>query len=54
MIDLSVVVPVYNGEAFIERTLGELIDYVASLQEPAELIVIDDGTVHERHYGRAV
>ena len=44
MIDLSVVVPVYNGEAFIERTLGELIDYVASLQEPAELIVIDDGS----------
>jgi len=44
VIDLSVVVPVYNGEAFIERTLGELIDYVASRNEPAELIVIDDGS----------
>ena len=45
MIDLSVVVPVFNGEPFIERTLGELIDYVASLKEPSELIVIDDGSV---------
>jgi len=44
MIDLSVVVPVYNGGAFIERTLGQLIEYVASLKEPAELIVIDDGS----------
>ncbi|MCW8985005.1 MAG: glycosyltransferase [Thermoanaerobaculales bacterium] len=44
MIDLSVVVPVYNGEAFIERTLGRLIEYVASLGEPSELIIIDDGS----------
>jgi dolichyl-phosphate beta-glucosyltransferase len=43
-IDLSVIVPVYNGEAFIEDTLGRLIEYVASLNEPAELIVIDDGS----------
>ncbi len=42
--DLSVVVPVFNGEAFIERTLRELIEYVASLNEPSELIVIDDGS----------
>jgi glycosyltransferase involved in cell wall biosynthesis len=44
MIDLSVVVPVYNGEPFIARTIGELNDYLASLDEPAELIVIDDGS----------
>lgn len=44
MMDLSVVVPVYNGEAFIERTIGQLIDYVNSLDEPAELIIIDDGS----------
>jgi glycosyltransferase involved in cell wall biosynthesis/4-amino-4-deoxy-L-arabinose transferase-like glycosyltransferase len=44
MIDLSVVLPVYNGEAFIERTLGRLIDYVATLKDPAELIVVDDGS----------
>ena len=43
-IDLSVIVPVYNGEPFIERTLGRLTEYVASLNEPAELIVIDDGS----------
>ena len=44
MIDLSVVVPVYNGETFITRTIGELIDYLASLDEAAELIVVDDGS----------
>jgi glycosyltransferase involved in cell wall biosynthesis/4-amino-4-deoxy-L-arabinose transferase-like glycosyltransferase len=44
MIDLSVVVPVYNGEPFIARTIAELIDYAASRQEPAELIVVDDGS----------
>jgi dolichyl-phosphate beta-glucosyltransferase len=44
MIDLSVVVPVHNGEPFIARTIGELIDYLASLEEPAELIGIDDGS----------
>jgi len=44
MIDLSVVVPVYNGEPFIARTIGELTGYLASLEEPAELIVIDDGS----------
>ena len=44
MIDLSVVMPVYNGEPFIARTIRELIDYLASLEEPAELIVIDDGS----------
>jgi glycosyltransferase involved in cell wall biosynthesis/4-amino-4-deoxy-L-arabinose transferase-like glycosyltransferase len=44
MIDLSVVVPVFNGEPFIERTIGELIEHVASLDEPTELIVIDDGS----------
>ena len=44
MIDLSVVVPVFNGEPFIERTIGELIEYIASLDEAAELIVVDDGS----------
>jgi glycosyltransferase involved in cell wall biosynthesis len=44
MIDLSVVVPVYNGEPFIARTICELIDYLVSLDGPSELIVIDDGS----------
>lgn len=44
MIDLSVVVPVYNGEPFIARTLAELIEFAASRGEPAELIVVDDGS----------
>ena len=44
MIDLSVVIPVYNGEAFVERTITQLVDYVKTLDEPAELIIIDDGS----------
>jgi dolichyl-phosphate beta-glucosyltransferase len=44
MIDLSVVVPVYNGEPFIARTIAELIDFAASRDEPTELVVVDDGS----------
>jgi glycosyltransferase involved in cell wall biosynthesis/4-amino-4-deoxy-L-arabinose transferase-like glycosyltransferase len=44
MIDLSVVVPVYNGEPFIARAIAELINYAASRDEPAELVVVDDGS----------
>jgi glycosyltransferase involved in cell wall biosynthesis/4-amino-4-deoxy-L-arabinose transferase-like glycosyltransferase len=44
VIDLSVVLPVYNGEVFIERSLRELIEYVAFLTEPSELIIVDDGS----------
>jgi dolichyl-phosphate beta-glucosyltransferase len=44
MIDLSVVVPVYNGEPFIARTIAELIDFAVSCDEPVELVVVDDGS----------
>jgi glycosyltransferase involved in cell wall biosynthesis/4-amino-4-deoxy-L-arabinose transferase-like glycosyltransferase len=44
MIDLSVVVPVYNGEPFIARTIAELIEFAASRDEPTELVVVDDGS----------
>ena len=44
MIDLSVMVPVYNGEPFIARTIAELIDFAASRDEPTELVVVDDGS----------
>jgi dolichyl-phosphate beta-glucosyltransferase len=42
---LSVVVPVFNGEAFIANTMGELINYLAAWPGHAELIVVDDGSV---------
>jgi dolichyl-phosphate beta-glucosyltransferase len=41
---LSVVVPVYNGEAFIADSVGELINYLAAWPGEAELIVVDDGS----------
>jgi glycosyltransferase involved in cell wall biosynthesis/4-amino-4-deoxy-L-arabinose transferase-like glycosyltransferase len=44
MIDLSVVVPVYNGEPFIARTIAELIEFASIRDEPTELIVVDDGS----------
>jgi glycosyltransferase involved in cell wall biosynthesis/4-amino-4-deoxy-L-arabinose transferase-like glycosyltransferase len=44
MIDLSVVVPVYNGEPFIARTIAELIEFATSRDEPTELVVVDDGS----------
>jgi glycosyltransferase involved in cell wall biosynthesis/4-amino-4-deoxy-L-arabinose transferase-like glycosyltransferase len=44
MIDLSVVVPVYNGEPFIARTISELIDYATSCDEAVEIVVVDDGS----------
>jgi glycosyltransferase involved in cell wall biosynthesis/4-amino-4-deoxy-L-arabinose transferase-like glycosyltransferase len=44
MIDLSVVVPVFNGEPFIERTIGRLIEFVTARNKPTELIVVDDGS----------
>jgi glycosyltransferase involved in cell wall biosynthesis/4-amino-4-deoxy-L-arabinose transferase-like glycosyltransferase len=49
MIDLSVVVPVFNGEPFIEHTIGQLIEFVAAREEPTELIVVDDGSTDQTH-----
>jgi dolichyl-phosphate beta-glucosyltransferase len=42
--DLSVIVPVYNGEAFIAQTIRDLVSYLAVWGERAELIVVDDGS----------
>lgn len=41
---LSVVVPVFNGELFIARTVRELISTLARLPYSTELIVVDDGS----------
>jgi 4-amino-4-deoxy-L-arabinose transferase-like glycosyltransferase len=41
---LSVVVPVFNGESFISRTVRELISALARLPCAAELLVVDDGS----------
>jgi dolichyl-phosphate beta-glucosyltransferase len=42
--DLSVIVPVYNGEPFIAQTIRDLVGYLAVWGERAELIVVDDGS----------
>ena len=38
---VSVVVPVYNGERFIDRTLASAL---AQTYDPLEVIIIDDGS----------
>lgn len=41
---LSVIVPVYNGAAFISETFQELVDYLEKLEEEYELLFVDDGS----------
>ena len=42
--DLSVVIPVYNGERYIRESLRTLQDYLAKHIGSAEVIVVDDGS----------
>lgn len=41
---LSVVVPAYNEARRLRRTLPGLVEYLGRLEEPAEVIVVDDGS----------
>ena len=46
---ISVVCPFYNEEAIIETSVREMLDSLSLLDEPWELIVVDDGsTDHSR------
>ena len=42
--DLSVVLPIYNAEAFIEERLGGLCDYLEKSGLSYEVIAVDDGS----------
>ncbi|MBI4518889.1 MAG: glycosyltransferase [Deltaproteobacteria bacterium] len=42
--ELSVVVPVYNGDAFVYETIHALITHLAARDQPVELIIVDDGS----------
>lgn len=42
---LSIVVPAYNEARRLPRTLPRLIEYAQRLDKPAEIIVVDDGSV---------
>ena len=41
MVKLSVIIPVYNGEKYIEKTLDSLVEQTV---EDFEVIIIDDGS----------
>lgn len=42
---LSIVIPAFNEEARIERTLSAVIEYLAAHSLPGEVIVVDDGSL---------
>ena len=38
---LSIIIPVYNSEEYIERTIGSILP---QLKEEVELIIVNDGS----------
>jgi len=42
---LSVLIPAFNEEARIGKTLDQLNDYFAAVDYPVEVVVIDDGSI---------
>lgn len=44
MIDLSVVMPVHNGESFILESIGRLEEFLQAWHRPYEIVVVDDGS----------
>jgi dolichyl-phosphate beta-glucosyltransferase len=43
-LDLSIVIPAFNEESRLPKTLDSVIDYVRSRPYQAEIIVVDDGS----------
>ncbi len=43
-IQLSIIIPVYNGAAFIVDSLDRLTSHIATLPYACELIIVDDGS----------
>lgn len=44
MVKYSIVIPVYNSEAVVGKTIAECVDYLDSAELEYELILIDDGS----------
>ncbi len=40
---LSVVIPVWNGRSMLERAIGETLDYLGTLDDEGELLIVSDG-----------
>jgi len=43
-INVSIILPVYNAESYINKTLREIIDYIELKKDTMELIIIDDAS----------
>jgi len=42
--DLSIVIPVFNGETFLKDSLAELEQFVRNSENKIELIIVNDGS----------
>ena len=51
-VSFSLVVPVFNEEAVIEETTRRLTGVMDALDEPFEIIYINDGRSEERRVGQ--
>lgn len=49
LIDISVIVPVYNEAPNIETLVNRLLDALRPLNRPFEIILVDDGSTDESH-----
>ena len=45
--DVSIVLPVFNGAAFVEERVGALCDFLESTDLSYEVIVVDDGSLDD-------
>jgi len=45
--ELSIVVPAFNEAARLGRSVTEIINYLQARREPAELVVVDDGSTDD-------
>lgn len=43
-VELSVIIPVYNTEKYIERCLSSVVNAVTKLKEKSEIIIVNDGS----------
>mgnify|MGYP000624971138 CR=1 FL=1 len=46
---ISVIMPVYNGETFIERSIKRVSDYLKRINIESEIIIVDDGSKDNTH-----
>ncbi len=44
MAELSIIIPIFNGAAFIDQSLGRIFDWVKQASVAVEVVVVNDGS----------